>query len=145
MVPQDTTPEGRLAALEEQRNMDHAILEEMATAVRSLQDVVGHLQAKTTSHEAQSKEQVQIGMQLRKELYVVRDQLAGGVGAAAKTAEETALANMAPVLEAKFAQLDGFLVQLQAGITTLGARPARARSDRSRDQIRLCSSPNPHA
>ncbi len=125
VVPQDATPEARLAALEEQRNNDHAILEEMATAVRSLQDVVGHLQAKTTSHEAQSKEQVQIGMQLRKELYVVRDQLAGGVSAAAKTAEESAVANMAPVIEAKFAQLDGFLVQLQAGLATLGAREDR--------------------
>ena len=73
-------------------------------------------------HAVGARDQRELGLQLRREMAQVRAQILDGAGAVAKSAEENAVANMAPIIEAKFAQLDGFLVQLQAGLTTLGAR-----------------------
>ncbi len=76
------TPEARLAALEEQREGDHRVMNELVTAMNAARAVMEDLKTKVTAHENELKDQKAMGLQLRRDVFAVRDGVTAGVNEA---------------------------------------------------------------
>ena len=116
--PSADTSEARLAALEGQRTVDHHVMEMLVAAVNMLQ-------VKTTQQDESIGAITASGLALRQEIFAVRSELAAGVAVATDAAQNTAMAQMAISVEAKFAALDSLTEQLVSGVQFLGAREQR--------------------
>lgn len=104
--PQSATPEDRLAALELQRTADHQVMHQMVAAIHALQETTNRVIVKEQHRDVTSQEQIQMGLQLRREIAAVR------VPTTPETAAATS-AHITAICEAKFGQLDTLIAQLQ--------------------------------
>ena len=125
VVPQSDTPEARLAALEQQRVGDHRVMHELVAAIIGVRDVVADMKLKQNAQEAALQDQLNMGLQLRRDLFAIRDQTAASVNEASHTAQTATMTHMATVIEAKFAQLDELTANLKGGLETLGLRESQ--------------------
>ncbi len=120
--PMANTPEARLTALEEQREGDHRVMNELVTAMNAARAVMEDLKTKANAHESELKDQVTMGLQLRRDVFAIRDGVTAGVNEAGQSAQAAVMTHMAATIEAKFAQLDRLTADLQKGLETLGLR-----------------------
>ena len=118
VAPQDTSTEARLDALEQQRLNDHAIMEEMAGVVVNLKAVVEHQQAKLNQQNAEMRDQVQMSLQLRRDVFAIRDQVQSGI-------PTNTVASMTSIIEQKFAELDSVVGDLSKNLHLLGDREVK--------------------
>ncbi len=116
------TPEARLAALEEQREGDHRVMNELVTAMNAARAVMEDLKTKVTAHESELNDQKAMGLQLRRDVFAVRDGVKAGMNEAGQSAQAAVMTHMAATIEAKFAQLDCLTADLQKGLELLGLR-----------------------
>ncbi len=123
VVPaREATPEARLAALEEQRDSDHRVINELTSALINVRGVVEDLKARAAGQNSEIKDQLTMGFQLRQELFSIRDKLDDGIKEASHTAQAAAMTHMGATIEAKFAQLDQLTANLKEGLEALGIR-----------------------
>ena len=118
----DGTNDARIAALEKQQQADHVFKVEVVNAIRNLQNVTEHLKHKTDQVTQERESHTQLGLQLRREMYVIRDQLTEKINVVAQQTEATLNQQAAVVIENKFRQLDGLIQQLQAHVVSLNER-----------------------
>ena len=100
--PVDSSQEARLAALEQQTVIDHDVIRQMAAAIRNLQEVAEHSSQRTRQLDSQSREQVHMTLQLRRDIAANRD----------NPATEMTIQAITTICESKFAQLDVLVQQL---------------------------------
>ena len=89
------TGEARLAALEAQRPRDHAVMQDIINAILQLRAVDASITAKVIEQETITTGQTEMGMQLRKEVFAARSELAAGVSGASDAAQSAAMAQLA--------------------------------------------------
>ena len=122
--PDGSSVETRLAALEANAAEGNQYMREMCPAIQALQAVVGHhetrLEELNEATNRQAMEQAELIKQTRRELFAVRDLL----GEKMQNTENTLNAGTVAVVEAKFAQLEGFIGQLQGHLVGLTERGA---------------------
>ena len=80
------TPEARLTALEEQREGDHRVMNELVTAMNAARAVMEDLKTKANAHESKLKDQVTMGLQLRRDVFAIRDGVTAGVNETGQSA-----------------------------------------------------------
>ena len=118
----NASPEARLAALEQQRLDDHAIMRQMADAIANLRNVVEHTTQKSRAHDNAIEEQMRLGLDVRRELAAGRNQPVGNA----------TVDDVAAICEAKFGQLDALIQQLNAQDANVAA-VVQAEHDKSKD------------
>ena len=122
--PTDSSVEARLAALEASSAAGFAYMQEAGPAIQALQVVAGNHEGRLEeigeAINRQAMEQAELVKATRREVFAVRDLL----GDKLQNTEATLNAGTAAVVEAKFAQLEGFIAQLQGHFVGLSEREA---------------------
>ncbi len=121
----DETSGARITALEQQRNSDHMYIGDLVSAIRQMQVMMEHQQERISQHDKELKEQTHLGLQLRREVFAVRDRIPIGVNLMANATEQSMDHNITSIIEAKFGQLDALVAQLQSSVAHLGDREGK--------------------
>ena len=125
--PVDRSVEARLAALEAGSAAHFGYMQEAGLAIQALQTMVGgHEQRLDEANEAtgrQAMEQAELLRATRRELF-----------GATQHAEVSLNAGIAAVVEAKFEQLEGFILQLQTHFVGLSEREAAVEGVVAKDE-----------
>ena len=100
--PMADTADARLAALEAQRAQDNAVMQDITNAILQLRAVDENITAKIIEQDGALHGQTEMGMQLRKEVFAARSDLAAAVSGASDAAQAAAMAQMAVQIENKF-------------------------------------------
>ena len=116
------TSEARLAALEAQRAQDHAVMQDITNAIMQLRAANEHIMINVNGQDGALRGQTEMGMQLRKEVFAARSDLAAGVTGANEAAQAAAMTQMAVQVEGKFAELDKLTQNLGRAVEVLGLR-----------------------
>ncbi len=110
--------ESKLKLIVEQQQMDHELLHQVATAVRSLGNAVVEEQAKCVTGDEETH---QLNVNLRRELYTMRDQLGEMIQNKIPEATQQLFAQGGPgfVLGGKLEEAEAALAALQLHVTLL--------------------------
>ena len=112
-------------ALEAQRSQDHAVMQDMINAIMQLRAANEQVVTKVDEHDGALRGQTKMGMQLRKEVFAARSELAAGVSGASDAAQAAVMAQMAVQIENKFSELDKLTQNLGNAVEMLGLREQR--------------------
>ncbi len=115
-TPAANTPEARLEALERQQKVDHLFLNTVKSTLGDLHKFTEHSDVKLKNLKQSLDEHTQIGVQLRRELYSVRDNLSKDVNqvATAVTSEvPKVIEQQLATAQAKVEMIDGQVKVLQ--------------------------------
>ena len=115
-APVDGSPEARLEALERQQKADHILFNAIKSNLDSIHKVTTHVHNQVKAGERTRAEHTEMGVQLRKELYMVRDKLGGDiktVADAVSTEVPKLLAQQIAAAMAKIEIIDGHVQILQ--------------------------------
>ena len=104
--PMADTAQARLVALEVQRAQDHAVMQDIINAILQLRAADESIMAKVIEQDGALHGQTEMGMQLRKEVFAARSDLAAGVSGANDAAQAAAMTKAAVQIESKFSELD---------------------------------------
>jgi hypothetical protein len=130
----DASTEARLAALEASSAAQFAYMQEAGPAIQALQGLAdNHEKRLDEVYEAgarQALEQAELVKATRRELFAVRDLF----GEKLQTTESALNAGTAAVIEAKFEQVEGFIVQLQTYFVGLSEREAAVEGVVAKDE-----------
>ena len=102
----DDSVQTRLAALEQQVRQDHAYKLELVHAVQSLQSLASAGQQRFDAGDAEFEHNRAVHLELRRELFAVRDQLTEKVNFVAEQTEVTLKTGFVDIIEAKFKELE---------------------------------------
>ena len=122
VAPADTSTGARLTALEKQCTLDFAVKKEIVDAIRNLQAVTEHLQDKANTMTVELDNRKELDLQMRREMYAVREQLTEKINVVAEQTELNLNQRTAAVIEAKFGELEGAIRQATTRLAALEER-----------------------
>ena len=121
-APADASVEARLTALETNAAATFAYMQEAGPAIQALQAMTGSTALRvdelTEEMNRQAMDQAELHRASRREVFAMRDLL----GDKMQANEVNLNAGTAAIVEAKFAQLEGFITQLQGHFVSLYER-----------------------
>ena len=111
-----------------------------------MQVVTEHQEERVEQHDKELKEQVHLGLQLRREVFALRDRLTSNVDLLSDARDRNHDNGITAVIEAKFGQLDALVAQLQSNVAFLGDREGfvartveQIRSDQPSDGLAIAT------
>ena len=108
VAPADDTAEARLVALEQQQKVDHLYFAQIRSALHNLNDHTAHFSEKFKTFERETAEHTQLGLQVRRELYHVRDTV--------DTKVQAMISDITGRLDSKFVGVEAQVAALQAAV-----------------------------
>jgi len=102
----DAAVEDRLAALEQQVIQEHAYKLDLVQAVQNLQAVAAAGQLKLEVHDEQAEQNRAEHLELRRELFAMRDQLSEKLNFVVQQTESQLRVGFVDIIEAKFSELE---------------------------------------
>jgi len=100
-------------------------MSDIIVAITQLRQTGSDLVAKSLEQDRALQSQTEMGMQLRKEVFAARSDLAAGMSGANDAAQAAAMAQMAVQIENKFFELDKITQNLGNAVEMLGLREQR--------------------